>query len=221
MKLAIYDFDGTYMNIQVLPEILRFWKQKNLNKKLLRKTNRIIIRRYIFHKFGLFGWNKHTFRANAMSLTADLFRSIEKSELDHFLDELYTHLQDYINKDMKHQLEKDNSDGYYTILLSGNFNVILNPFLKEGFKEVIGSNVVNNNKIIKSEEVQIIIHDLKQQIIKDNFKDADFKNSKAYADSYYDLPILELVGNPVVVNPDKELTEIAKKRGYRFFNKKC
>ena len=97
MKLAIYDFDGTYMSVQVLPKILKFWKEKGLNKKMLKKTNRIIVRRYFFYKFKLFGWNKHTFRANAMAITADLFRSVEKEILDNFLSELYLHLKKYIN----------------------------------------------------------------------------------------------------------------------------
>ena len=217
MKLAIYDFDGTYMNIQVLPKILKFWKEKGLNNKILRKTNRIIIRRYFFHKLGLFGWNKHTFRANAMSLTADLFRSIKMEELNSFLNELYTHLKQYININLKEQLDEDNKNGYYTVLLSGNFDIILSPFLQEGFNEVIGSKVIKDNKVIESKDVEIIIHDFKQRIIIEKYKNADLKSSKAYADSYYDLPILELVGEPIVVNPDKLLSKIANERGYKYF----
>ena len=30
-----------------------------------------------------------------------------------------------------------------------------------------------------------------------------------------DLPMLRLVGNPVVVNPDKELTRVAREEGWR------
>ena len=36
--------------------------------------------------------------------------------------------------------------------------------------------------------------------------------SFAYSDSITDLPMLEVVGNPVVVNPDKELRKIAEER---------
>jgi HAD superfamily hydrolase (TIGR01490 family) len=43
----------------------------------------------------------------------------------------------------------------------------------------------------------------------------DLDASWAYSDSASDLPMLELVGNPVVVNPDAELAEIAKQRGWR------
>jgi HAD superfamily hydrolase (TIGR01490 family) len=43
----------------------------------------------------------------------------------------------------------------------------------------------------------------------------DLEASWAYSDSASDLPMLELVGNPVAVNPDAELTAIAKQRGWR------
>src|SRR6516165_5180986 len=38
--------------------------------------------------------------------------------------------------------------------------------------------------------------------------------SYAYSDSYTDLPMLEVVGHPVVVNPDRPLYKTAKDRGW-------
>ena len=38
--------------------------------------------------------------------------------------------------------------------------------------------------------------------------------STAYSDSHTDLPFLEAVGNPVVVNPDRELRRVAEERGW-------
>ncbi len=47
----------------------------------------------------------------------------------------------------------------------------------------------------------------------------DLAESYAYSDSATDLPMLEVVGHPVVVNPDAELEAIAKERGWeiRYF----
>jgi HAD superfamily hydrolase (TIGR01490 family) len=42
----------------------------------------------------------------------------------------------------------------------------------------------------------------------------DLENSFAYSDSITDLPMLEAVGNPVAVNPDRELRRIASERGW-------
>jgi HAD superfamily hydrolase (TIGR01490 family) len=43
----------------------------------------------------------------------------------------------------------------------------------------------------------------------------DLSGSFAYTDSITDLPMLESVGNPVAVNPDKELRRVATERGWR------
>jgi len=45
--------------------------------------------------------------------------------------------------------------------------------------------------------------------------DIDLAASYAYSDSLSDLPMLEAVGNPVVVNPDPALAEIAKREGWQ------
>lgn len=42
----------------------------------------------------------------------------------------------------------------------------------------------------------------------------DLSGSFAYSDSATDLPMLELVGHPVVVNPDKNLRRLAEERGW-------
>jgi HAD superfamily hydrolase (TIGR01490 family) len=42
----------------------------------------------------------------------------------------------------------------------------------------------------------------------------DLAESYAYTDSASDLPMLRLVGHPVVVNPDKELLRVARQEGW-------
>jgi HAD superfamily hydrolase (TIGR01490 family) len=43
----------------------------------------------------------------------------------------------------------------------------------------------------------------------------DLKGSFAYTDSMTDLPMLEAVGNPVAINPDKDLRRMATERGWQ------
>jgi alcohol-forming fatty acyl-CoA reductase len=45
--------------------------------------------------------------------------------------------------------------------------------------------------------------------------EVDLSVSFAYADAISDLPMLERVGTPVVVNPDPRLSQIADQRGWR------
>jgi HAD superfamily hydrolase (TIGR01490 family) len=42
----------------------------------------------------------------------------------------------------------------------------------------------------------------------------DLNESYAYSDSVTDIPMLEAVGRPVVVNPDAELEKVARERGW-------
>ena len=42
----------------------------------------------------------------------------------------------------------------------------------------------------------------------------DLESSYAYSDSVTDIPMLELVGHPVVVNPDAELRTYAEEKGW-------
>jgi HAD superfamily hydrolase (TIGR01490 family) len=42
----------------------------------------------------------------------------------------------------------------------------------------------------------------------------DLEESWAYSDSYTDLPMLEAVGHPVAVNPDRVLSKVAHERGW-------
>jgi HAD superfamily hydrolase (TIGR01490 family) len=43
----------------------------------------------------------------------------------------------------------------------------------------------------------------------------DLSGSFAYTDSITDLPMLEAVGNPIAVNPDKDLRRIAEERSWQ------
>ena len=42
----------------------------------------------------------------------------------------------------------------------------------------------------------------------------DLRTSYAYSDSYFDSPLLDLVGNPVAVNPDRRLATTARIKGW-------
>lgn len=56
----------------------------------------------------------------------------------------------------------------------------------------------------KAEAVEKLAHD----------RGYDLDLSYAYSDSSSDLPMLELVGHPVAVNPDAELASVARQRGW-------
>ena len=204
MKLAIYDFDGTYVNVQTVPHVFKTWKRLGYDTKTYKKNWNIIKRWYILHKLKL-GWNKETFRKNAMAKTIDLLHHLDDDQLTKFMQELYESLLPYVNVDLKEQLMKDKKDGYYTVLLSGSFDIMLKPFLNEGFDEVIGTKSKDQENRLNSKTVQIIIRDQKLKAMINRFNGENIEHSKAYADSYYDFPLLIHVDEGYCYHPDQLL----------------
>jgi len=209
MKLAIYDFDGTYVDVQTVPFLFKLWKEQNKDPYIFKKLYRRLMGWYILHKLKL-KWDHETFRKNAMALTIDLLHSLNQEDRDKFLNNLYLKMQAHINQDLKEQLKKDKDAGYHTVLLSGSFDIMLIPFLKEGFDDVIGTISKKDGELLSYETVEIIIRDKKIEAIKNKYPKADLSKSKAYADSYYDLPLLRAVKDGYAYHPDKRLKKYIK-----------
>src|SRR5919106_1545789 len=67
------------------------------------------------------------------------------------------------------------------------------------------------------EEIEDLVRQALEEVIDPYiYQEAiDLSGSFAYTDSITDQPMLEEVGNPVAVNPDRELRRIAEQRGWR------
>ena len=206
MKLAIYDFDGTYVNVQTVPHLFKLFIEKGYNKKAFQKHWNTIKGWYILHKLKL-KWDKETFRKNAMAKTIDLLNVLDQETLLSFMDALYESLKPLIQEDLRNQLIQDKKDGYCCVLLSGSFDVMLAPFLKEGFDEVIGTTSTKDSTRLSSKEVEIIIKDKKVEALKQRFNNETIEHSKAYADSYYDFPVLQYVDEGICYHPDALLEQ--------------
>lgn len=219
MKLAIYDFDGTYIEKQTIPILFKLWKKHGLNKFAYKHIWRDILVHYFLYKLKIFKWDKRRFNPYAMIKTAELLNAIPKEKLDHFIKSLYLELQKHRFKPLIQQVAKDKKEGFTTVLLSGNLDIILQPFKKDGFDYIIGSSSINNNQLLASNNITILIEDRKKEMILDTFPKADLSISKAYADNGYDLPVLKMVGLPIAINPDRELFNYASKHQWKIFEK--
>jgi phosphoserine phosphatase len=217
MKLAIYDFDGTYVNIQTVPVIFKVWDKMKLNKHLSKKYFRTIKWWYLMHKIKL-GWSKEVFRKNAMALTLDLLNHLDSDKRQQFNNAFYQYCQPLISPDLKKQLLLDKQQGYVCVLLSGNFNELLLPFKQEGFDDVIGSETEKNGQRLNSQTIDIIINQKKIESVKKRFDGESITHTKAYADSGYDLQLLLYVDEPYAYKPDKQLQKDAEKYGIPSYN---
>ena len=108
--------------------------------------------------------------------------------------------------------------GHRVLLLTGALDVVVEPLA-----ELLGVEVDSAHVLIKEGRMTGDLQSpppageargtlLEEYAAKNGIALAE---SFAYADSLSDLPMLELVGTPVAVNPDARLSQVAGQRGWR------
>ncbi len=115
-------------------------------------------------------------------------------------------------------IEADRKLGYRLVLVTGELDFALGPLVRYfRFDDLISNSLEYENGaatgrvvpplIAEKEKVAAMMRICRQY----NVEPA---RSKAYSDSYSDVPMLEAVGNPAAVNPDLRLQRVALARGW-------
>ena len=121
--------------------------------------------------------------------------------------------------DALRQLEDHRAQGHRIVLVSGGIEPVLKPLaemlapdaLVAAQPEIVDSQLTGRlvdgplSGEKKARAAQAVAETL----------GVDMRRSYAYADSYADREILECVGNPVAVNPDRRLRKMAQSRGWQ------
>jgi alcohol-forming fatty acyl-CoA reductase len=115
------------------------------------------------------------------------------------------------------QLRDHKAAGHRVVLLSGALDFLLDP-MKDLADDVLCSTLAHENGAYTGELTGApVAGDARARMLASfaRRRNLDLSKSYAYADSISDLPMLEAVGNPVAVNPDRRLGAAAKDRGWR------
>ncbi len=110
--------------------------------------------------------------------------------------------------------------GHRVVLLSGALDFILEPF-EDLADDVLTARLEEENGVYTGELSGAPVAGEARARMLASFarrRKLDLSRSYAYADSISDLPMLEAVGIPVVVNPDGRLQKAAKERGWQIKN---
>jgi len=124
---------------------------------------------------------------------------------------------DRIFPDALQQLRDHKAAGHRVVLLSGALDFLLEP-MKDLADDVLCSTLAQENGAYTGELTGAPVAGEARARMLASFarrRGLDLSRSYAYADSISDLPMLEAVGNPVAVNPDRRLGAAAKDRGWR------
>jgi HAD superfamily hydrolase (TIGR01490 family) len=112
------------------------------------------------------------------------------------------------------QVRAHRACGHHTVLLTGALDVLVEP-LRPLFDEVVAARLgVRDGRCTGYLAEPPVVGEARAEWLTHRAARlaADLRGSYAYGDSHSDLPLLERVGNPVVVNPDPALYQTARAR---------
>ncbi len=113
-------------------------------------------------------------------------------------------------------LREHRRQGHRVVILSGALDFLLEP-LGELADDVISAKLVEKNGVFTGEiSGPPVAGDARARMLSSFARKngIDLSQSYAYADSISDLPMLEAVGRPVAVNPDRRLAAAARGKGW-------
>lgn len=218
MKLAIFDFDGTLIKINSLSFLLKAWKKLGYPKSKQLFMYIRIGGLYIRYKLGLNGsMTTEQLKKRGFQKFTKIFRGMTQEQIKEFFVKSSEFMFDELNVKVVKEARKAKEDGYYTVLLSGFYQELLQLIADHvGIDRALGTSLIYKDEVIEEKKSLIIRTGVDKVIrIKEEFPDADYKKSMSYADSISDLGLMELVGTPVAVSPDENLGAVAEQRGWR------
>ena len=223
MKIAIFDFDGTLFPVETIPFLIKQYPKLGYSRVKQIKMLFGLIPELLSYKLSK-NPDKEKFRHRAVYLFLSMFEGMTEDEVHEFFLKNVETVKTLLDPEVLSEVKKCHDKGYHTVLLSGCFNMMLNPLAKDyDFDEVIGTALIFSQYKDQQPRMQsklpIVIISGEQKVTAarsiNKGSEVDWQSSVAYADSYYDEPILRLVGHKVAVNPDQRLTAIAKENDWR------
>lgn len=211
MKLAIFDFDGTLLTRDTLPSLGEEWLRQKFSRARYLFVFLFIIPTVIRYKLRLI--SREEFKNLAFDKFNWIYQGMSRAEINHFFQIAYPHLKNAFNTTVLKEIEIANKQGFHCVLLSGSYADLLRVVaLDLGIDTVIGAELAFQDGIFDNRgDIPFISGKQKVALLQRTFadKNVDWGASKCFADSVADIELMQLVGNPVAVNPDPGLRSYA------------
>lgn len=217
---AIFDLDGTLFTGH-------FW-QGIVKHHIKHKVKLPSVAAYLTAHLPLWVASKvkilseETYKVRWGEDLATTLRGLKRDELRGIFEWIVSHyVMKLLRPDIMALLEGHRKEGHTTMLLSGSFNDFLEIIKQRlGVDHVVGTKIEVVKDICSGKIVRPLCFGInKARSLKEFISQAkltiDLGSSFAYADSIVDVSVLEMVGNPVAVYPDRKLLNLAQHRGWR------
>lgn len=226
MQLIICDFDGT-IYLEETPRLFlnvlaRDPQKRNQVKALYLSLSWL----HLLYKLGLC---RELMRRRVVGGIANILKGMDQTELNEFFDTCVEIAQKKFNPEIIKRIKDHLESGAEVLLLSGAFSPFLALVAKKlGIKYWLGTELQLINgcsagvvlSFLSGAEKVTKLKEFLQAKEKAGIK-LDLNDSFAYADDFRDLPLLSLVGHPVVVNPDSKLYQFAVKNRWEIIQSQC
>lgn len=213
IRTAFYDLDGTLVSCNVVTRYAFFARNHPSRATAFLKYTKLLLSVPLLIALDLYSrrlFNEVFYRE---------YRGLKKEWLEEQSERLFEKvIRPSIYPGAQALVDQDREKGFRLVLVTGALDFDLGPVVRYfGFHDVICNSLVYQNgtatgevapPLIAEEEKQATLMRLCREL------NVDTTQSKAYSDSFSDLPMLEAVGLPAAVNPDRRLRRAALERGW-------
>jgi len=219
-KIAIFDLDGTLIENHLWIGILKsqFKERRNIFWSFWYLISHMAV--FPLWKMKLVSTEK--FYQDWIKDLPQMVKGMKVEEGESILKKVAeNYLLPSAKKEVIEKLKEHQKNGVLTVLASSSFQNLVEIVAKNlnidfalGTELEISGNKFTGQAILPLCFKEGKIEKIEKFLSEKNLK-VDLKESFAYSDSSSDLPILNWVGNPVAVNPDKKLLNIAKEKKWQ------
>jgi len=207
-RLAFYDLDGTLVSTNVVSQYLYYLRRLPAGESVLRHARLLVLVPWL-------GWLELRSRRKFNIAFYRLYRGLPRQWLEAEAPGLFDSvLRPALYAGAEQMVKRDREQGYVTVLLTGSLDFAVRPLAKYlGFQEIVANQLVFVDGVATGEVAEPIVAGEEKVRLMRQLLDrygADPAEARAYSDSWSDRPMLEAVGQPVVVNPGPRLRRWAR-----------